>query len=58
MRVLLLLAVANDPILAAYASAFPELFSPMSHMPPDLYEHIRYPLDLLRVQTEMWSRYQ
>jgi uncharacterized membrane protein (UPF0182 family) len=47
----------NDPILAAYASAFPEMFSPMSEMPPDLYEHIRYPLDLLRVQTAMWSRY-
>ena len=23
----------------------------------DLYAHIRYPLDLLRVQSAMWSRY-
>ena len=47
----------DDPILKAYADAFPELFSPMSDMPPDLYEHIRYPLDLMRVQTAMWARY-
>jgi uncharacterized protein len=47
----------NDPILAAYSSAFPDLFHSMSEMPADLYKHIRYPLDLLRVQSAMWSRY-
>jgi uncharacterized membrane protein (UPF0182 family) len=47
----------NDPILIAYASAFPELFTPMSEMPDDIKAHVRYPLDLLRVQTAMWSRY-
>ena len=47
----------NDPILAAYASAFPDLFQSMAEMPPDLYAHIRYPLDLFRVQSAMWSRY-
>ena len=47
----------DDPILIAYASAFPDLFHSMSEMPRDLQAHIRYPLDLLRVQSAMWAKY-
>lgn len=48
---------SKDPIIRAYASAFPELFSPVSDMPPVIREHLRYPEDLFRVQTSMWGRY-
>jgi uncharacterized membrane protein (UPF0182 family) len=47
----------DDPIIEAYRSAFPELFTDFAEMPNDLKEHLRYPEDLFRVQTNMWSRY-
>jgi uncharacterized membrane protein (UPF0182 family) len=47
-----------DPILQAWKSAFPDLFTPMSEMEPELVEHLRYPEDLFRVQTELYSKYQ
>ncbi len=47
----------DDPIIDAYRSAFPELFTDFAEMPRDLQEHLRYPEDLFRVQTNMWSRY-
>ncbi len=47
----------DDPIVDAYRSAFPELFTDFAEMPADLKEHLRYPEDLFRVQTNMWSRY-
>lgn len=48
----------TDPIVAAWAEAFPGLFSDMDELPADLAEHLRYPADIFRVQTSMWSRYQ
>jgi uncharacterized membrane protein (UPF0182 family) len=47
----------DDPIIEAYRKAFPELFTDFREMPLDLQEHLRYPEDLFRVQTNMWSRY-
>ncbi|MGQ0830966.1 MAG: UPF0182 family membrane protein [Microthrixaceae bacterium] len=47
----------KDPIIAAYRKAFPELFTDFAEMPLDLQDHLRYPEDLFRVQTNMWSRY-
>jgi uncharacterized protein len=53
----------EDPIVAAYDSAFPGLFSdgtPESdggEMPDDLVPHLRYPEDLFRTQTIAWQRY-
>lgn len=46
-----------DPIIKAYEKAFPDLFQPVSAAPEGLQEHFRYPEDLFRVQTQMWSRY-
>ncbi len=46
----------KDPIAAAYAKAFPELFEPGS-VPSDLRPHLRYPEDLFRVQTNTLTRY-
>jgi uncharacterized membrane protein (UPF0182 family) len=46
----------QDPIIRAYESAFPKLFS---KTPPsaDLLAHFRYPEDLFRIQTDIWGRY-
>ena len=48
----------EDPILRAWRKAFPDLFTPREEMPAELQEHLRYPEDLFRVQTEMYSKYQ
>jgi len=48
----------DDPIIDAWRSAFPNLFTDFSQMPAQLKEHIRYPQDLFRVQTNMWGTYQ
>jgi hypothetical protein len=47
----------KDPIIRAYAKAFPGLFKPLSAMPKALMSHLRYPEDLFKVQTAMWGRY-
>jgi uncharacterized membrane protein (UPF0182 family) len=47
----------EDPILDAYRDAFPDLFADIEDMPDELREHLRYPEDLFRVQTNTWGRY-
>ena len=48
----------DDPIIRAYRKAFPTLFDDFENMPAAIREHIRYPEDLFRVQTNVWARYQ
>ena len=48
---------SNDPIVRAYQKAFPKLFTDRSKMPRELLDHVRYPEDLFRVQTNMFGRY-
>ncbi len=48
---------ADDPIVTAYAKAFPRLFTSSENAPDGLRAHFRYPEDLFRVQTNMWGRY-
>ncbi len=47
----------SDPVLRTYRNIFPELFSSMDDMPEGLADHLRYPEDLFRVQTDMYTRY-
>ncbi len=47
--------VDDDPIARAYQKAFPDLFD--EDVPESLREHFRYPEDLFRAQTDVWSRY-
>ena len=47
----------EDPIVAAWSSAFPDLFADVSEMSEGIRQHIRYPRDLFTVQTTMFSRY-
>jgi uncharacterized membrane protein (UPF0182 family) len=46
----------EDPVLRAWRGAFPDLFT--DEVPAELREHFRYPEDLFRVQTDMYSKYQ
>lgn len=48
----------DDPIAAAYAKAFPALFSSLAELSPELEAHFRYPGDLFSVQTDMLDTYQ
>ena len=54
----------SDPIIQAYMKAFPDLLTlafPSNTsdegMPEAIAEHLRYPEDLFKVQTNMWGRY-
>ncbi|HVM41372.1 MAG TPA: UPF0182 family protein [Acidimicrobiia bacterium] len=47
----------RDPIVRAYRSAFPELFTDADEMPDGLRAHLRYPEDLFRVQTDLYATY-
>jgi uncharacterized protein len=47
----------NDPILRVYQKIFPGVFRPISDIPPDLRRHLRYPEDIFRVQTFIYSIY-
>lgn len=48
----------TDPILKAWRGAFPDLFTDFDEMPDEIREHLRYPEDLFRVQTERYSKYR
>jgi uncharacterized membrane protein (UPF0182 family) len=47
----------KDPMIKAYQKAFPKLFTDGSKMDPELREHLRYPEDLFRIQTNMYGLY-
>jgi uncharacterized membrane protein (UPF0182 family) len=47
----------DDPIIATYEKVFPELFTDFSEMPPTLVDNLRYPEDLFRVQSDMYTAY-
>ena len=47
----------NEPILNAYRKIFPVLFKPLSEMPPDLLDNVRYPNDFFSVQAEVYRTY-
>jgi uncharacterized membrane protein (UPF0182 family) len=47
----------EDPLLRTYREAFPDLFTPMSDMPKDLLEHVRYPEGIFRIQSSIYATY-
>lgn len=47
----------DEPIAATWASIFPDLFTPVSEMPEALREHLRYPEEMFRLQSELYLRY-
>jgi uncharacterized membrane protein (UPF0182 family) len=48
----------EDPIIRAWQSAFPDLFTPFDEMSDELRDNLRYPEDLFRVQTDRYSKYR
>ncbi len=50
-------AVSGDPIIQAWSKVFPGLIVPLDSMPKDLRAHIRYPDDLFRAQTSLYTTY-
>ena len=46
-----------DPMIRAYREIFPALFSTRDEMPAGLLDHLRYPEDLFRVQSDLYTRY-
>jgi hypothetical protein len=47
----------DDVLIKVYSQIFPELFLPMSAMPGDLRQHVRYPHQYLQVQASMFAAY-
>ncbi|KJS81034.1 MAG: hypothetical protein JM58_18025 [Peptococcaceae bacterium BICA1-8] len=45
----------KDPIVQSYANVFPDLFKPYNDMPQGIKEHIRYPIDLFDLQTQVFQ---
>jgi uncharacterized membrane protein (UPF0182 family) len=47
----------DDPLIQVYERIFPGVFQPMAAVPADLRLHIRYPEDIFRIQTFIYSVY-
>lgn len=47
----------EDPLIQMNQRVFPGVFRPASEMPEELIEHLRYPEDLFRVQTDIYRLY-
>ena len=47
----------QDPVLATWRKAFPNLFRPASEIPESLRSHLRYPEDLFSIQTWIYASY-
>ena len=56
-RVRFFLAEPDEPIVAAYARIFPDLFEPLDAMPEELQAHLRYPEDLFVAQNQAFRLY-
>jgi uncharacterized membrane protein (UPF0182 family) len=50
-------AGSEDPVLEAWAEIFPGLLEPMDELPPELAPHLRYPAELISVQTGLLGKY-
>jgi uncharacterized membrane protein (UPF0182 family) len=48
---------ADDPLIQTYQAMFPGLFKSRDEMPEYLRPHVRFPLDLFTVQTQMLLQY-
>jgi uncharacterized protein len=51
------LSAPADPLIRTWARIFPGIFVPMDSMPADLRAHIRYPDDIYRIQTSLYTTY-
>ena len=47
----------NDPVLAVYRRAFPDVFMDLNQLSPDLKAHLRYPEDLFSIQADQYRTF-
>lgn len=47
----------DDPVVQVWANIFPDMFKSKDDMPPDVQEHVRYPIDMLLVQGLVYAKY-
>jgi uncharacterized protein len=47
----------SDPLIRTWSRIFPGIFVPLESMPADLKTHIRYPDDIYRIQTSLYTTY-
>ncbi|HEX2250760.1 MAG TPA: UPF0182 family protein [Gemmatimonadales bacterium] len=47
----------SDPLIRTWSRIFPGILVAMDSMPPDLRAHIRYPDDIYRIQTSLYTTY-
>jgi uncharacterized membrane protein (UPF0182 family) len=47
----------SDPIIRAWAAAFPGMLKPLTEMPAELQKHIRYPEDFFAIQARKYAKY-
>jgi uncharacterized membrane protein (UPF0182 family) len=48
---------SSDPVVATWATIFPELFTDGDKMPVSIREHLRYPLDMFSLQSSLYLQY-
>jgi uncharacterized membrane protein (UPF0182 family) len=53
----LYIADKSDPLIQTWAKIFPGTLKPLAEMPADLRAHLRYPEDIFRIQTAVYSIY-
>ncbi|MGF1668474.1 MAG: UPF0182 family protein [Acidimicrobiia bacterium] len=46
-----------DPVIDTWAAAYPDVFLDEAEMPETLVEHLRYPQDMFKLQTELYLQY-
>jgi uncharacterized protein len=56
-HVRLYIADERDPLIQTWARIFPGVLKPLSEMPADLRAHLRYPEDIFKIQTSVYSTY-
>ncbi len=47
----------NDPLIKVYDRIFPGIMRPMTALPPDLRAHIRYPHDIFKLQSTLYTTF-
>jgi hypothetical protein len=51
------LAEPGDPLALTLGNIYPGLLKPLSDMPADLRQHVRYPEDIFRLQAQVFATY-
>ncbi len=56
-RLTFYLMMPDEPIVKTLSAIFPELFRPISQMPPGIAAHLRYPVDLFEAQAQVYATF-